>query len=80
MAEEIKTTVVVGTVSGIAIISVALRFYVRIRLKVGVAWDDWWIFTGLVLTFLTGGLLLWGIMTHSTQILHLKTNDVQASA
>ena len=53
------TTAASATVTGLALIAVVLRFYVRIRFKAGLAWDDWWILVGLLLTLLTGGLLLW---------------------
>ena len=60
MAEGTGTLVASALVTGFAIVAVALRFYVRMRLKVGVAWDDWSIFIGLVLTLITAGLLVWG--------------------
>ena len=59
MAEGTGTLVASALVIGFAIVAVALRFYVRTRLKVGVAWDDWSIFIGLVLTLITAGLLVW---------------------
>ena len=60
MAEGTGTLVASALVTGFAIVAVALRFYVRMRLKTGVAWDDWSIFIGLVLTLITAGLLVWG--------------------
>ena len=58
-----------GMVTALAAICVALRFYTRIHVKVGIAWDDWWILVGLLLTLLTGGLLLWGtFLDHACHI------------
>jgi hypothetical protein len=56
-----------GVVTGLAAICVALRFYIRIRTKAGIAWDDWWILIGLLTSLLTGGLLLWGMCAYSFQ-------------
>lgn len=69
-SSEDTATVVSGIVTGLASICVALRFFVRVRTKVGVSWDDWWIFIGLLLTLLTGGLIIWGNSTRMT-LVHL---------
>ena len=53
------TTVASGIITGIAVICTALRFYVRVHGKAGIAWDDWWILAGLLSYLLTGGLLLY---------------------
>lgn len=56
-SDSTGTMVASGIVTGLAALSVGLRFYVRIRVKrVGLSWDDWWNLTRLVLTLLTGGL------------------------
>lgn len=44
-----------------AFLVVLLRFYIRIQMKAGVAWDDWWILIGLLMAVLSAGLLLWGM-------------------
>ena len=67
-SSEDTATVVSGIVTGLATICVALRFFVRVRTKVGVSWDDWWIFIGLLLTLLTGGLIIWGNSPEMTPI------------
>lgn len=59
-ADEDTATVVSGIVTGLAALCVALRFFVRVRTKVGVSWDDCWILIGLLLTLATGGLIIWG--------------------
>ena len=53
------TMVASGIVTGLAVVCVALRFYTRCLIKVGVSWDDWWILIALLILLLTGGLLLW---------------------
>jgi hypothetical protein len=58
------TTVTSGVITGLAVLCTALRFYVRVNLKVGIAWDDWWILVGLLSYLLAGGLLLWGKLAH----------------
>ena len=45
----------------IAVICVALRFYLRIVDKVKIAWDDWWILIGLLTALLAIALLVWGM-------------------
>jgi len=59
-ADSTSTSVASGVVTGLATICVALRFYVRIRTKIGLGWDDWMILIGLLTTLLSGALLLWG--------------------
>lgn len=59
-ADSTTTSVASGVVTGLAAICVALRFYVRIRLKAGVGWDDYMILIGLLLTLISGAVLLWG--------------------
>ena len=55
------TTVVSGIVIVLAVVFVALRFYVRIFTRAGLKWDDWLILFAVVSTVLTAVLLLWGI-------------------
>jgi hypothetical protein len=75
------TTAASAVVVSLAVISVALRFYARTLVKAGVASDDWWILVGLVLTFITGGLLLYGMLRRSTCMLrNLIANSEQASS
>jgi hypothetical protein len=54
------TTGVSGAVIGLAVVSVALRFYSRYYVKAALRWDDWLILISLVSTILTGVLVLWG--------------------
>lgn len=56
------TVVASGIVTGLATLCVALRFFTRMRTKVGIAWDDWWILVGLLATLLCSALLLWGAL------------------
>lgn len=56
------TTAVGGTVIGLAIVSVALRFYSRYYVKAKLMWDDWLILLSVITTLLTGVLLLWGML------------------
>ena len=56
-----SSTIGSGIVTGLAALCVALRFYVRIRIKVGIGWDDWLILLGLLLTLLAGALVIYGI-------------------
>lgn len=55
-------SIVQGITTGLAVICTALRFYTRVHIKAGISWDDWWILAGLLLTILTGGLLLYGTL------------------
>jgi ABC-type amino acid transport system permease subunit len=48
----------------LAVVFVALRFYARRHYKSGIAWDDWWILIGLVITLLEGALLLASTLAH----------------
>lgn len=59
--EGTGTTAASGVVTGLATLCVAVRFYTRIRTKVHLSWDDWFILIGLLLTLLTAGLLVWGL-------------------
>jgi formate hydrogenlyase subunit 3/multisubunit Na+/H+ antiporter MnhD subunit len=61
-SQSTGTMVASGVVTSLAAICVALRFYVRVHIKAGLAWDDWWILIGLLTTLLTGGLLIWGTL------------------
>ncbi|MCJ1251885.1 hypothetical protein MMC30_009123 [Trapelia coarctata] len=54
------TLAVSGAITGLATICVALRFFVRIRMKINIAWDDWFILIALLVTLLEGGLILAG--------------------
>ena len=58
---SMATTVASGVVTGLATICVAPRFYIWMRTKAVVAWDDRWIITGLLSTLLSGALVLWGM-------------------
>lgn len=66
-----STTIASGMVVGFAALCVASRFYIRKRDKTGIGWDDWWILIGFSMTFLTGGLLLWGNVSRAVQFLWL---------
>ena len=60
-AENSKATMAASAIFvGLGVIAVVLRFYARTRVKAGIASDDWWILAGLLLTLITGGLLLYG--------------------
>jgi len=60
-AEDSTATLVVsGIVTGLGIICVALRFLVRIRMKVHLGWDDWWCLISMLATLLSGALLIAG--------------------
>lgn len=76
MSEGTGTLVASAVITGFAIVAVALRFYVRMRLKVGVAWDDWSIFAGLVLSLITAGLLVWG--TYISPLFNSKYSGLKA--
>ncbi|KAK3380964.1 hypothetical protein B0H63DRAFT_194916 [Podospora didyma] len=56
----LATTAVSGLVIGLAVVSVALRFYTRIFTRQGLRWDDWMIFIAVLTTLLTAALLLYG--------------------
>lgn len=60
--EDSASLVATGISFALAIISVVMRFYVRVRTKAGLAWDDWWILIGLIMALLTGSLLMWGML------------------
>jgi nitrate reductase gamma subunit len=61
--ESSKTTTASSAIFVVlALVSVALRFYTRTQVKASIAADDWWILVGLVLTCITGGLLLYGML------------------
>ena len=54
-------TIPVGAVVIVlAILFVALRFYVRILTKAGLKWDDWLILFAVVLTVVTAAILVYG--------------------
>lgn len=56
-----KVTHVISRIAfGFAFICVALRFYTRLRIRVRLGWDDWWILIGFLMTSLTYALLQWG--------------------
>jgi hypothetical protein len=65
-AQAQATTLASTVVSILALITVILRFVTRKLTKVGLGADDWWILIGLIIMFLTEGLLLYG-----TRLLHL---------
>lgn len=63
------TRIISRVAFGLAFISVALRFYTRLRIKVQIGWDDWWILIGLLLTSLSYALLQWGALTEVSCII-----------
>lgn len=67
-----------GVVTGLATLCVALRFFVRVRIKVRIGWDDWWMLIGLLLTLVTGGVIICGISDHA-QAANIMANSVQVS-
>jgi len=58
--DSTATLAVSGVITGLAIITVALRFFVRIRMKTRIQWDDWFILIAMLVTLLEGGLILAG--------------------
>lgn len=58
--EPTSTIALGGLVISLAIIFVALRFYIRLSTKVGLWWDDWLLFAAVIATILTAVLVLWG--------------------
>lgn len=59
---DTAATVVGAVVIVLAVIFVALRFYVRITTHVGLKWDDWLILIAVLLFILTAVLVVWGMM------------------
>ena len=59
-SEQNATMGVSGVVIGLAVVSVALRFYTRIFTKSGLKSDDWFIMAAVIATLATAALLLWG--------------------
>lgn len=57
---EDVTMAVSALVIVLAVISVALRFYIRIFTRTGLGADDWLILSAVIATLLTAALLLWG--------------------
>jgi hypothetical protein len=55
------TLAVSALVIVLAVISVGLRFYVRVFTKSGIKSDDWFILAAVVATLATAALLLWGM-------------------
>ncbi|QSZ34446.1 hypothetical protein DSL72_006038 [Monilinia vaccinii-corymbosi] len=55
------TTTVALVMTILALVAVCLRFLTRRLTKAGIAADDWWILTGLLLLILTGAVLLYGV-------------------
>ncbi|KAI1378135.1 hypothetical protein F4677DRAFT_414503 [Hypoxylon crocopeplum] len=58
--EDDTTIGVSGLVIGLAVVSVALRFYTRIFTRQGLGADDWLILVAVIATLGTAALLLWG--------------------
>lgn len=58
--DSTATLAVSGVITGLALITVALRFFVRVRMKTRIQWDDWFILIAMLLTLLEGGLILAG--------------------
>lgn len=67
------TTSISRVAFALAVLFVSLRFYTRRRLKIQIGWDDWWILIGLLMTFLTYGLLLWSIWVQRSCLIPLLT-------
>jgi Ca2+/H+ antiporter len=59
-SEQNASMGVSGVVIGLAVVSVALRFYTRIFTKAGLKSDDWFIMAAVIATLVTAALLLWG--------------------
>lgn len=59
-AQAQATTLASTVVSILALITVILRFITRKLTKAGLGADDWWILIGLIIMFLTEGILLYG--------------------
>ena len=53
-----------GLLIGLAVITVAFRFYVRRSTKAGLKWDDWLTLAAVIITLVTAGLLVWGMFEH----------------
>lgn len=70
--ENSVTTVISCIGIGLAVISVALRFYIRLRIKAGIGWDDWWILIGLLMSCLTIALLFWGALVQLPCSIHFR--------
>jgi nitrate reductase gamma subunit len=77
-SEGAKSMIGAGIVAVLAVIAVALRFYTRRRYKTGIAWDDWWILIGLLLTLLEGSLLLASTFTQVSWTKSSVANGIQA--
>lgn len=75
----VSSTVGAAIVAVLAVIFVGLRFYARKRYKSGIAWDDWWILIGLLITLLEGALLLASTLTHMSPLDVFSANNTQAS-
>ena len=61
---------------GLAVLCVALRFYTRIKLKGGIAFDDWTILFGLIVLLVFYGIWIWGELVASQEPpSHLTANS-----
>ncbi len=77
-SQSTGNTVVSAIITVVAIICVALRFYVRVHMKAGVGADDWWILAGLLSFLLTAGLLLWSTLADCISLPNSPANTFQA--
>lgn len=56
-SNEDATTAAGATMIALSVIVVVCRFYMRLKLKSGLKWDDWFILISL-LTLITAGVLV----------------------
>ena len=73
--ESNSTITVEGFIIALAVVSVALRFYVRISSKAGLWWDDWLIFVSVVATVITAILLLVGMSMANSASSHMRERE-----
>lgn len=67
---QTATLAVSGLVFGLAIVTVALRFYTRKFTEAGLKYDNWFILASVILTLVTAVLLLWGMFLYSWSIVY----------
>ena len=58
---SVATLAMSSLLIGLAVVTVAFRFYIRIFTKAGLKWDDWLTFIAMIITLVTAGLLVWGM-------------------
>lgn len=56
-SNEDATTAAGATMIALSVIVVACRFYMRLKLKSGLKWDDWFILISLI-SLITAGVLV----------------------